>query len=398
MHDLIFSNDRSPRIKRHLLFWTVVFLYLSVRTSFLFPQNHIWEHATTILLSVLTWNLIHNILISYTVVYYLVPKFFVKKKYVIFAISIVLLFIIVFGLNFLYTSTYARFNHAIGTTVQQPFIFIRGVLIRLVGNPPLICSIFLSLKTLKTWHLKQLENETLTREKANAELQLLKARIHPHFLFNTLNNIYSFTLTKSPLATELVQKLSDMLNYMITDCNQTLVPLGKEIQLLKDYIGLEKVRYGDRLDIQMHVNGDCNNKIITPLLMIPFVENCFKHGASMVRGKQWMHLIININEDNLDFNLSNSKPSKSNVLKNKKGIGLLNVHKRLGLLYPGNHKLDINSTENTFFVYLKIQLQPIINSEIKVSQDKSFQQKQSLYNNKLLQKELISTIVTHENI
>ena len=137
---------------------------------------------------------------------------------------------------------------------------------------------------------------------------------------------------------------------MITDCNRVLVPLEKEIQLLKDYIGLEKVRYGDRLDIQMHVNGNYDNKMIAPLLMIPFVENCFKHGASMMRGKQWMHLIININEDNLDFNLSNSKPSLPNTTKNKNGIGLLNVQKRLGLLYTGKHELGINSTENTFTV------------------------------------------------
>ena len=225
------------------------------------------------------------------------------------------------------------------------------------GNPPLICGLLLSLKTLKNWYQKQLENETLTREKTNAELQLLKAQIHPHFLFNTLNNIYSFTLSKSPLAAELVQKLSDMLNYMITDCNRVLVPLEKEIQLLKDYIGLEKVRYGDRLDIQMHVNGNYNNKMIAPLLMIPFVENCFKHGASMMRGKQWMHLIININENNLDFNLSNSKPSTSNTIKDKKGIGLLNVQKRLVLLYPGKHQLLIKTTDNTFSVELTIELQ-----------------------------------------
>ncbi len=269
--------------------------------------------------------------------------------------GILVLLVIVFCYHILFNSIIKPFPNAVGTTKQHPYIFLRGNIIRILGNPPLICALFLSLKTVKTWHLKQVENETLTREKANAELQLLKAQIHPHFLFNTLNNIYSFTLTKSPLAAELVQKLSDMLNYMITDCNQTLVPLKKEIQLLKDYIGLEKVRYGDRLDIQMHINGDYENCMIVPLLMIPFVENCFKHGASMMRGKQWMHLIININENNLDFNLSNSKPSKPSATKH--GIGLLNVHKRLELLYPGKHQLDIKSTENTFSVELKIELQ-----------------------------------------
>ena len=284
-------------------FGHVFYIYQVLRMSFLFPPKHIWDSATTILISSLVWGLFHVMFITYTVTYYLVPKFFVKKKYIVFGLSILLLFVAMFWYDFFYIILSKKFTHAIGTTKQQPYLFLRGSIIRLFGNAPLICGFFISFKTLKNWHQKQLENETLTKEKTNAELQLLKAQIHPHFLFNTLNNIYSFTLTKSPLAPELVQKLSDMLNYMITDCNNILVPIEKEIQLLKDYIGLEKVRYGDRLDIQMHINGDYNNKMIAPLLMIPFVENCFKHGASMMRGKQWMHLIININEDNLDFEL-----------------------------------------------------------------------------------------------
>src|SRR6185312_11015932 len=345
-YDLIFSNDWKFRIVRHLLFWAAFYVYQVVRMSFLFSPNQLWNSVILILISSLVLGLFYNMVITYSVAYYLVPKFFDKKKYAQFAMGILVLLVIVFCYHILFSSIIKPFPNAVGTTKQHPYIFLRANIIRILGNPPLICALFLSLKTVKTWHLKQMENETLTREKANAELQLLKAQIHPHYLF---------TLTKSPLAAELVQKLSDMLNYMITDCDQILVPLEKEIQLLKDYIGLEKVRYGDRLDIQMLVNRDCKNCMIAPLLMIPFVENCFKHGASMMRGKQWMHLIININENNLDFNLSNSKPSKASATKH--GIGLLNVHKRLELLYPGKHQLDIKSTENTFSVELKIELQ-----------------------------------------
>jgi LytS/YehU family sensor histidine kinase len=189
---------------------------------------------------------------------------------------------------------------------------------------------------------------------------------------------------------------------MIKDCESIMVPLEKEIQLIKDYIGLEKVRYGNRLDIQMRVNGECKNKMIAPLLMIPFVENCFKHGASMMRGKQWMHLIININETDIDFNLSNSKPSKPNTIRNKIGIGLLNVQKRLELLYPGKHQLDIISTDNIFSVNLKLVLQKeITNSKIEVrSKEKSLPlRKIPVHNNKDLQKELAKiTIVTNENV
>lgn len=345
------------RVKRHVIFWATFYIYQVVRVSFLYPFNLIRDSIGIILISSLALGFFHCVFLTYTVVYFLIPKFFSWKKYFLFATGILVAFIFMFGCNILYIQINKIFIHAIGSTKQNPNIFLRGVIIRLVGNAPLVCALFISLKALKNWHLRELENEQLTREKANAELQLLKAQIHPHFLFNTLNNIYSFTLTKSPLAAELVQKLSDMLQYMITDCDRSLVPIEKEIQLLQDYIGLEKVRYGERLDIQMHINSKCKNCLVVPLLMIPFVENCFKHGASVMRGKQWMHLIININENDLDFNLSNSKPPNAISNKNKNGIGLINVQKRLQLLYPQRHQININSTENTFSVHLKLDLE-----------------------------------------
>jgi LytS/YehU family sensor histidine kinase len=217
----------------------------------------------------------------------------------------------------------------------------------------------LAIKYYKDWFKKQSEGEMLMRENKLAELQLLKAQIHPHFLFNTLNNIYSFTLTGSPKAEGLVNKLSGMINYITTEGEKSFVPVEKEIQLIKDYIGLEKVRYGDRLHMQIEIQGAYNDKMIAPLLMIPFVENCFKHGASVMRGRQWIRLSIHIKEGQLDFNLSNSKPPQAIGANNKKGIGLANVQKRLQLLYPGRHFLKIESTGDTYNVYLQVSLQPL---------------------------------------
>ena len=217
----------------------------------------------------------------------------------------------------------------------------------------------LALKYYKDWDKKQKEGEILVRENIQSELQLLKAQIHPHFLFNTLNNIYSFTLTGSPQAAGLVDKLSGMIDYITIEGERSLVTLEKEIQLINDYIGLEKVRYGDRLDMQVEINGNYEDRLIAPLLMIPFVENCFKHGASVMRGQQWIRLSIHIKEDQLDFNLSNSKPPQTIDGNNKKGIGLTNVQKRLELLYPGKHFIKIESTSNTYMVRLQVSLQQI---------------------------------------
>jgi LytS/YehU family sensor histidine kinase len=202
------------------------------------------------------------------------------------------------------------------------------------------------------------EREILVRENTHAEMQLLKAQVHPHFLFNTLNNIYSFALRKSPDAGGLVLKLSDTLKYMINECETPLVPLEKELKLIKDYIGLEKVRYGNRLNMEIEIKGDYKNKLIVPLLLISFVENAFKHGASKMLKLPWIRLKIIIKENDFYLELSNSKPLQAFYQNGKNGIGLKNVQKRLQLLYPHEHELIIESTEDEFLIKMQVPLQP----------------------------------------
>jgi LytS/YehU family sensor histidine kinase len=249
--------------------------------------------------------------------------------------------------------------NAIAAPTERLVSSVRPGFIRLFGNPPLICGLLLSLKILKNLYFEQVKSQALEKEKINAELQLLKAQVHPHFLFNTLNNIYSFSLNQSPQAGALVQRLSGMLNYMIHDCEKPLVPLGKEIKLIRDYMGLEKVRYGNRLDLKVDIKGDVENKMIAPLLMIPFVENSFKHGASAMRGQQWIRLSVHINENKLVLELSNSKPPEAGGVSTKKGIGLANVKKRLQLLYPGEHFLETVSTNDSYIVHMEVNMQQL---------------------------------------
>ena len=357
LYSIVFADDRSHRWKRHVLFWLIVFLYHIVRISMIYAQEKLWESRWSLLEMAFYWGVVINVLFTYTITYYLVPKYFNKRKYFYFVIGLLLMFVVLLFVNYFHQWVVNRkFTSAAGMFTPDFVPIIRGQIIRFFGNPPLICCLFLSLKTLKNWHLEQLKAETLARENSNAELQLLKAQVHPHFLFNTLNNIYSFTLNQSPLAGTLVQKLSGMLNYMIHECKEPLVPLEKEIKLIQDYIGLEKVRYGNRLDMEVEINGEYNNKMVAPLLMIPFVENCFKHGASAMRGQQWIKLSINFNENKLDFKLSNSKPPDINGTSNKKGIGLANVQKRLQLLYPENYFLLTEATKDSYIVHLKVNL------------------------------------------
>jgi hypothetical protein len=218
------------------------------------------------------------------------------------------------------------------------------------------CGLFLCCAMLRNYYSKSQEKAALLQENATAELQLLKAQVHPHFLFNTLNNIYSFSLRKSPIAASLVSKLSDTLQYMITECEAPLVPLNKEIKLLRDYIGLESVRYGERLRVDIGIQGKTNDKMVAPLLLIPLVENSFKHGTSQVIDKAWIDLRIAVVQNTLMVTLRNSKPDLPAMAERKSGIGLRNVQKRLHLLYPGQHNLRVNDRSDYFEVFISLPL------------------------------------------
>jgi sensor histidine kinase YesM len=339
---------------RHFLFWLAVFFYHFIRISFFYPPGHLLENIKPVFIGALVWGTIFNMIFSYTIVYYLVPKLYIKKKYAFFVAGVLLLFAIVFLLAILQGILNRHLSIAIGVT--SPISFFKATAIRILGNPPLICGVLLSLKKIKDWYLKQNENKILARENTNAELQLLKAQIHPHFLFNTLNNIYFFILSEPVKAEDLVAKLENILYYMINECNATHVPLDKEINMINDYFELEKIRYGDRLDVELKITGDYDNKTIAPLLMIPFIENSFKHGTSKMLRDPWIKLFIQADEEMLHFTLANNRPPGIGIDK-KNGIGLSNVKKRLGILHPGNHYLTIEPTENTFTINMQVPLE-----------------------------------------
>ncbi len=354
--DFIFTKKFPQRLYRHVAFWLTYYLF-SLLTRFHDGMEQVGFKKWAILsASELFFHVLTEILFCYAMLYFLLPKFWNRKRYMAFTAGLILLSFSVYWLYYLEHDIIFRAIHMqAGMKFRPPDIVRWFTLISFFTFFPVSAGLTITIKTLKNFYLKQKENQLLTRENANAELQLLKAQIHPHFLFNTLNNIYSFTLSKSSEAPALVQKLSDTIHYMITDCKKEAVPLQKELKMLEDYIGLEKVRYGDRLDLSVNITNDDQNKSISPLLMIPFVENCFKHGSSVMLGKQWIRLNIAIKNNLLDFNVANSSPLQPTAAKNKGGIGLSNVKKRLDLLYPGKHQLNISTTEGVYSVQMQIE-------------------------------------------
>jgi sensor histidine kinase YesM len=210
-----------------------------------------------------------------------------------------------------------------------------------------------AIKLLKYWYANKQAQQILLQDKLQAELKFLKTQIHPHFLFNTLNNLYALTLKKSDLAPAMVLKLSELINYMLYECREDEVLLEKDIQFIHNYIAIERLRYGDKLDVDIRVGGDPNGRKIAPLLLLPFTENCFKHGASLELDQSWVKLDIEVMPDRTIFKVENNKVA-GNGRSGVEGIGINNAKRRLDLLYPNNHELKIINGDETFLVILSI--------------------------------------------
>jgi len=195
------------------------------------------------------------------------------------------------------------------------------------------------------------------QEKLDAELEALKAQVNPHFLFNSLNNLYALALKGDKKTPESILKLSEVMRYMIYEAKDDKVPLTKEISFLENYINLQKLRSGKLADISLEVEGDAEGHEIAPLLFAPFVENSFKHGVKAETGPSYVKVRVVIGNGSLQFEIKNNKGLVDDVEKSRfGGIGLENVKRRLDLIYPSKHELTIVDGENEFTVNLKLQL------------------------------------------
>ena len=340
-NNFIFSP--KYRIWRHVAFWLadvmfIVLLYSSVLGVWRsLTHNFIWLPA--------------RLLYTYPLILWFIPKYLFKNKYIIFSILAVLWGIAGWLLN-------VYFRQYFFETIQVFLGFVPVV--QGSGQPGsylvlVITATFASMIVVfKYWIKTQRQWMQAEKDKVTAELQLLKAQVHPHFLFNTLNNIYSFSLESSPKTPGLILKLSSLLSYMLYDCKADEVLLEKELEIMKNYIDLEKERYGNKIEISWDVDGDVKDKYISPLLLLPFLENAFKHGTSEQLEKPWLSVDISVSQNRLKGKIANSKNEDTPVSNH--GIGLQNVKKRLAFIYPDSHELKMNDEGNFFVVSLSIEL------------------------------------------
>lgn len=372
----IFSNRWQYRFSRHLAFWFVAALGLALVGLGIRPllgaeisRGSVREHLFEPLL-----YLPGQLFLVYTLLYWVIPHYMLRSKYVQAGIAAVLLtvlgaFIASISYNLLdkalvdwITQRELKIQLPSGQIVSFPisssdtllhdlaydFLFALQATINVAG-------IAATLKLVKYWYEKEYRVTILQREKLDAELQSLKAQIHPHFLFNTLNNIYSIAENTSPQASDMLLKLSALLRYILYECNRPLVQLSQEFTLLRDYIALEQVRY-TTLDLNTRLPADTHDLCIAPLLLLPLVENCFKHGTSRMLDQPWISIEADLKEDWLFVKLINGKRPTTKGDNFAEGIGLMNVRRRLNLLYPGRHELNIVSEPDLFIVNLKLAL------------------------------------------
>lgn len=335
---------RKPvtRVALHLIFWVCIVCYLAwgfglaknTREGFLYSLLY----------------LPGNLLMTYTLLYFLTPKYLVRKKYIQFFAGLALLLLIcscyaVFA-NMLMGVSPGNFKRTSVDTGQNvlPFIHVAGIAF--------------SIKFLQNWRLQRHETTVAQNAQLKAELELLKAQVHPHFLFNTLNNLYSHTLEQSDLAPGIVLKLSHLLRFMLYESKSPEIPLKTEVYIIQSYMELEQVRYGKRLDVSFVCRGELSDKKIAPLLLLPFVENAYKHGPSQQLDLCWISFDLAVEDKWIRFKLINSfdEDDQDKPEVNTGGMGLQNVKRRLELIYPNKYSLDIRAEDDMFIVNLDLQI------------------------------------------
>jgi len=338
------------RIIQHCLFWC--FYILIYTGNYLSGNDYLASVVPTLLLLPL------HAAFTYTQLYLLIPRFLLRRRIAAYIIYTLLLTQLMYSVNLIYYCfvVYPIKCGRACTYFQWKLLWsFDPAELRTVFSFFMICGMAVSVKLLKKWYQENNRNRQIEKEKLLMELDMLKAQVHPHFLFNTLNNLYALTLVKSERAPLAVSHLADLLRYMLYECNEREVPLDKEITVLKKYMELEKLRYGNRIELSFSCTGDVHRLKIAPLILLPFVENSFKHGVSEQLEQCWVNLHLHAEGGTFTLNLSNSRsaePAKGNA----GGIGLQNIRKRLDLMYPGCYTMTVNEEPEMYAVKLQVKL------------------------------------------
>ena len=342
----------SVRWLNHFIFWVVLTLSTAYHGSLyggLFIQN---------LANMVSLLPIH-ILTAYTAVYFIIPRFLFRKKWIVFALVLILL---------CYTS--AVISRLLIVYVAEPLV--RGEvdkesLWQIVKDPIYLLQVYvpsLLLPTLLLFLIKMTKERfsqrnreaQLIKEKQSTEINFLKAQMNPHLLFNTLNNIYSLAQSGSEDTPEMILKLSDIMDYTLYECRAAEVLVTREWELIENYADLEVLRFSDQVNLLLSERIDNSQAKIAPLLLIPIVENAFKYGLKTSHTDPEIKIDLTVKEGFLQLKTSNTKDKSHTNQSVQHGIGLKNLRRQLNIHYPERHQLILDESEDRYNVNLKIEL------------------------------------------
>ncbi|MFK7935887.1 MAG: sensor histidine kinase [Saprospiraceae bacterium] len=348
-----------PKILQHILLWIGVYIVYTYMVAY--RNDDLYMIAQFNIVNVSMFMAAY-----YLLKYVQIPYLYKKGKTVAFGISL--------ALSALAFAAFCRMNGILWMDEMAgrgdediPFLTLGAYIVKTVRY-------YTPAIAILGWQTHQEQRKALERlqqlenEKVNTELKFLKAQINPHFLFNTLNNLYSYVVTQSPKAPDMIMRLSGILDYVLYRSQRKYVPLSEEVQVIENFIELEQIRYGERLRVEFNVQGDLSLPV-TPLLLLSTVENAFKHGASGDIDEPEIRIDITTPDDTIYCNVWNTKSQHQGELNDayKDGIGLGNIKRQLNLVYPDSHELKIDDRPRDFNVSIILTPAKVTNrTELKV--------------------------------
>ena len=344
-----YNKISSISISSQIIFWLGYFAFNTIRWGS-FYDDYAYAFKSNII------EFPFHIALSYLFIFYLLPKLFngkVIEFFTLIIISLGLTLILKFQVTYYFTSGDVMPEFT-GITSKIDFTYAIQVILGEVYVVAFVTAIKLVIDWIKQREYLNLTNEMLLEN----ELKYLRSQIQPHFFFNTLNNLYSLTIDKSDKAPNLILKLSDLMKYFLYETGKEYQTLENEVNHIKDYIEIERLRYDETLKIDFDIKGKTKNVMIKPLILIPLVENAFKHGARNSKTNSYINISLTSTKKYLDFKVENSfeKPTKK-IKEQIGGIGLTNLKKRLELNYGSkDYNLETVKKKNKYLAHLKLKL------------------------------------------
>jgi two-component system, LytTR family, sensor histidine kinase AlgZ len=339
--------QRNRVIILHLSFWGVYLSFFVYQIT-----SHRKQVELTEAFAHAAFHVVFNMVVAYLNYFFFLPRFLERKQIGRYLLE----FSVPFALLMVARVHLQRYL-VDGYTYKVDYFYTNTFVVQASATTIFIVIFVGMLRFAKDWFEFEARKKEIENEKLTAELTFLKAQINPHFLFNTLNNLYYLAYSKSEHTTEIIAKLSQMMRYMIDESNHARVLLSREIEYMQNYISLERLRLNDQIPIRFDVQGKVDDVWITPLVFITFLENAFKHGVTNTSTRSWVNVSISLHDGVCTYTVENSKIVNAREDNGgRSGIGLRNVARRLELSYPGKYTLQVNDQPDRYAVQLNLTL------------------------------------------